>query len=244
MEVPLYFFMAYQCLDRLSPGSADTTLEALNRIDLDNNGELNILDIACGVGSSTVLLADSFENSIVEAFDLFEHYVARLDEKIAENDLSDRVFSYRMDMRDPDFANEEFDIVFAEAAIEIMGFTRGLKEWKRLLKPGGYMVVSDVTWLGKPSDESRRFWRNTYSEVDTIKNKVSQIEDEGYEFIDHVTVPKNDWNDYFEKLERNLDALASDESAANFTGQLRKEIETYGRNSDDYSYVFYIMKKL
>ena len=81
MEIPLYFYMAYKDLDRLSPGSNDTTLEALDKLDLDAGGELNILDIACGVGSSTILLANYFNNSIVEGFDLFNHYKESLDEK-------------------------------------------------------------------------------------------------------------------------------------------------------------------
>ena len=77
MEIPLFFYLAYMDLDRLSPGSADTTLKVLDKIDADGN--LNILDIACGVGSSTLLLADYFKSSTVEAFDLFKHYIDRLD---------------------------------------------------------------------------------------------------------------------------------------------------------------------
>lgn len=244
MEIPLYFYLAYRGLERLSPGSDDTTLEVLDKLDLDKDVELNILDIACGIGTSTILLANYFKNSIVEGFDLFRHYKKSLDEKIAENDLDDRVFSYKMDMRDPDFANEEFDLVFCEASIEIIGFKKGLKEWKRLLKSNGYMVVSDVSWLKNPSSQSITFWKDIYSEIDTIENKICQIRNEGYEFIDYVVVSKNDWNSYYGKLEKNLNSLSSDESAKKFTSQLKKEITTYRQNSDDYSYVFYIMKKV
>ena len=71
-------------MDRLSPGCTKTTLEALDKLDLDSNNELNILDIACGVGSSTILLAEYFKNSTVEGFDLFKHYKDSLDDKITE----------------------------------------------------------------------------------------------------------------------------------------------------------------
>lgn len=242
MEIPLYFLIAYKDLDRLSPGSVDTTLKVIDKIDININDSLNILDIACGVGTSTILLADYFKNAEVEAIDLFKHYIEITDEKISKNNLEDRVFAYQMDMKDPDFANEEFDIVFCESSIEIMGFKRGLKEWKRLLKPGGYLIVSDVSWISKPSSKSIKFWKNIYEEVDAIENKISQIEDEGYSFIDYVIVPKNDWKDYHEKLEKNLNTLTSDKSAKDFVSQLKKEINHYRQNSDDYSYVFYIMK--
>lgn len=240
MDIPLYFYLAYKDLDRLSPGSVDTTLKVIGKIEDENI--LNILDVGCGVGQSTLLLANHFENATVEAIDLFNHYLMVLDEKIDENNLSDRIFTYEMDMRDPDFANEEFDIVFAEASIEIIGFKRGLKEWKRLLRPNGYLIVSDLSWISKPSAESKRFWKNTYSEVDTIENKISQIEYGGYEFIDYVVVPENDWKDYHKKLEQNLDKLTADKSAKSFLAQLKKGIDVYRQNSDDYSYVFYIMK--
>ena len=145
MDIPLYFYMVYKDLGRLSPGSNEITVKAIDKIELDCDDELNILDIACGVGNSTMLLANYYKNSIVEGFDLFKHYVKKLDEKISDNNLSDRVFSYTMDMNDPDFANEEFDIVYCEAAIDIIGFKKGLTEWKRMLKPNGYMIVSDIT---------------------------------------------------------------------------------------------------
>lgn len=166
-----------------------------------------------------------------------------LDEKIREDNLQKRVFTYKMDMRDLDFANEDFDMVFAEASIEIIGFKKGLQEWKRLLKPKGYLIVSDVSWIGNPSAESRKFWKNTYDEIDTIENKISQIRNEGYVFIGNVTVPKEDWKCYHEQLEENLNKLNGDASARDFVRQLKKEINAYRQNSDDYSYVFYIMRR-
>lgn len=244
MDIPLYFFIAFEGMDRLSPGSMDTTLNAIQMTDVDSSLNLNILDIGCGVGSSTILLANYFKNSTIEAFDLFKHYIDVLDEKISENDLGDRVFVYEMDMNDPDFANEEFDIVFSEASVEIIGFKRGLKEWKRLLKPNGYMIISDVSWLEKPSSESRRFWKNTYFEVGTIENKISQIKQEGYEFVGYVVVPRDDWKKYYNQLETNLEKLNNDNSAKSFVNQLKKEIKTYRQNDNDYSYVFYVMKKI
>ncbi len=243
MEIPLYFYLAYNDLDRLSPGSEDTTLKAIDKIGIDDNGMLNILDIGCGVGSSTILLANYFKNAEVEAIDLFKHYLEVLHEKISKNDLVSRVFAHKMDMNDLDFANEDFDIVFAEASAEIIGFKRALKEWKRLLKPEGYLIISDVSWIQKPSSNSVKFWKNIYDEVDSIENKIRQIKNEGYEFIDYVIVPKEDWNSYYNKLEKNLNKLSGDKSAKDFVGQIKKEINHYRQNSDDYSYVFYIMWK-
>ena len=243
MDIPLYFYQAYRDLDRLSPGSEDTTLKAIEKIDININDKLYVLDIACGVGTSTIQLAKYFKNAEIESFDLFKHYIKLLDEKITENALEDRVFSGVGDMKNPDFANEEFDIIFCEASVEIMGFKKALDEWRRLLRSDGYAVISDISWISKPSRESIQFWKNIYGEIDTIQNKIGQIESAGYEFVDYVIVPKCDWEDYYQKLEKNLNSLSSDKSAKDFVKQLKKEINHYRTHSDDYSYVFYVMKK-
>ena len=103
------------------------------------------------------------------------------------------------------------------------------------------MIVSDISWLKSPSAESKRFWKNNYGEVDSIENKISQI-GEDYEFVGHVVVPKSDWKEYYNKLEANLNSLSSDESAKDFVAQLKKEMNVYRQNSDDYSYVYYVLR--
>ncbi len=45
--------------------------------------------------------------------------------------------------------------------------------------------------------------------------------------------------DYYANLKSNLRTLDDND----FKKDFKKEIEVYGNNSDDYSYVYYIMKK-
>ena len=89
------------------------------------------------------------------------------------------------------------------------------------------------------SKESKKFWKTHYSEIDTIENKIALIKDEGYEFIDYFILPKSDFEDYYANLESNLRTLDDND----FKKDFKKEIEVYGNNSSDYSYVYYIMKK-
>lgn len=145
MDIPLYFYAAFKDMDRLAPGSDKSTLKAIDYIDFNNDSQLTILDIGCGAGASTLLLADYFKNSTIEAIDLFPHYLKVLDEKIADNDLDNRVYTCQMDMNDLDYPNCEFDIVFSEASAYIMGFAKALKSWKRVLKQNSYLIISELT---------------------------------------------------------------------------------------------------
>ena len=239
MDIPLYFYAAFKDMDRLAPGSDKSTLKAIGYIDFNKDSQLTILDIGCGVGASTLLLVDYFKNSTIGAIDLFPHYLKVLDEKIVDNDLDNRVYTCQMDMNDLDYPNCEFDIVFSEVSAYIMGFAKALKSWKRVLKQNGYLVVSELSWIQKPSKESKKFWKTHYSEIDTIENKIALIKDEGYEFIDYFILPKSDFEDYYANLESNLRTLDDND----FKKDFKKEIEVYWNNSDDYCYVYYIMKK-
>ncbi|WP_365907018.1 methyltransferase domain-containing protein [uncultured Methanobrevibacter sp.] len=239
MEIPLYFYEAFRNMDRLAPGSDESTLKAINYIDFNRDSELNILDIGCGVGSQTLLLAKYFKNSTIEAIDLFNHYLKCLDEKINKYDLGNRVYTCQMDMNDLDYPNCEFEIVFSEASAYIMGFKKALKEWKRVLKDDGYLIISELSWIQKPSFESKNFWKTHYSEIDSIDNKINQIKEEGYIFVDYFILPKKDFESYYHNLKSNLKDLDNN----SFKKDFKKEIDLYENNSDDYSYVFYIMKK-
>lgn len=241
MDIPLYFYLAFKDLDRLAPGSDASTLKVLDLLNVDANSNLNILEVACGPGADTLVLADYFKSSEIEAIDLFPHYLNLLNEKIKENDLESRVFTYEMDMNDLDFANEEMDLIFSHAGVEIMGFKKALNRWKRILKPEGFLIVSDLTWIKKPEKESIDFWKNNYAEIDTTQNKITQLEKLGFEYVNHFILDKNEFNDYYSRLDDNLTQLKSDKSANDFIKQLKREIKI--SKNEDYSYVYYIMRK-
>ena len=48
------------------------------------------------------------------------------------------------------FLDDSFDIIWAEGSIYLIGFERGLKEWRQFIKPNGFLVVHDK--MGPGSD--------------------------------------------------------------------------------------------
>ena len=42
------------------------------------------------------------------------------------------------------FQNEELDLIWSEGAIYNIGFERGMNEWNKYLKKGGFIAVSEA----------------------------------------------------------------------------------------------------
>ena len=68
--------------------------------------------------------------------------------------MGNRIDAQAGDMTQLTFADETFDAIWSEGAIYNIGFGKGLSEWRRFLKPGGIIAVTDASWLtlDRPSE--------------------------------------------------------------------------------------------
>ena len=128
-----------------------------------------ILDIGCGSGLPTIELAKLSDGEVI-GIDIAPSELDRLDRKIKEEDLSSRVKTVKCSVLEMDFPDESFDIVWAEGVIRIMGFKKSLKEWHRLLKSHGFLVVHDA--------------------INLVLNKLKGIPNWGYKLVDFFRYPK------------------------------------------------------
>ena len=103
----------------------------------------HILDIGCGSGVPTIELAKLSDGEII-GIDINQSSLDKLNGKIGEEGFSSRVKTVKCSLFEMDFPDESFDIIWAEGSIWVIGFEKGLKEWRRLLKPSGFLVVHDA----------------------------------------------------------------------------------------------------
>ncbi|MCL2374383.1 MAG: class I SAM-dependent methyltransferase, partial [Treponema sp.] len=129
----------YSNFERQGPGSPEVTVKALGFID--NIKELSrIADIGCGTGGQTIVVAQYTTANIV-GVDLAPIMIEKFNRNMAKNNLQHRVTGLVGSMDNLSFKNEELDMIVSEGAIYNIGFERGLNEWNKYIKPGGYIVV-------------------------------------------------------------------------------------------------------
>lgn len=234
--------------ERQGPGSPEITLKGLSFIDNLTDRSF-IADIGCGTGGQTMVLAQQAPGRIT-GFDLFPAFIDRFNTNSGELNLQDRVKGVVCSMDNLPFQNEELDLIWSEGAIYNIGFERGLNEWRKFLKTGGYIAVTESSWFtDKRPAEIENYCMLHFPEMNTISNKVAQIEKAGYMPVATFTLPTTCWTDhYFTPLIRAqeifLDKYAGNKTAEDFVELQRYDAEIYRKYNEFYGYVFYIAKKI
>ena len=187
-----------------------------------------ILDIGCGSGVPTIELAKLSDGEII-GIDINQSLLDKLNRRIEEEGFSSRVKTVKCSLFEIDFPDESFDIIWAEGSIWIIGFEKGLKEWNRLLKTNGFLVVHD--------------------EIKTVSNKLKKIPSCGYKLINYFSLPEDVWwIEYYRPLEIRIKELRikynNDPEALKILKKFQNEIDMVKKNPKDHASAFYIMQKL
>lgn len=232
--------------ERQGPGSPEVTLKALGFI----NGlteKSRIADIGCGTGGQTMVLGENTPCEII-GIDTWPDFINRFNQNARINNLQDRVKGIVGNMKNLPFQEEELDLIWSEGAIYNIGFERGLNEWRKFLKQGGYIAVTENTWFTEERPaEIQEFWQKAYPEIDTISNKVAQMQKAGYLPIATFVLPESCWTDYYSIMQETqksfLKKYNGNKTAEEFVSYQRYEAELYYKYKAYYGYVFYIGKK-
>lgn len=233
--------------ERQGPGNAEETLKALSFID-GLTEKSTIADIGCGTGGQTMTLGLNTPCEII-GIDVWQDFIHKFNQNSLNQNLQDRVKGIVGNMENLPFHEEELDLIWSEGSIYNIGFERGLKEWRKFLKIGGYIVITENTWFSEERpDEIQEFWQKSYPEIDTISNKVAQMQKAGYLPIATYILSKTIWTDYYRKQSLNIDTFIKkhkgNKTAEEFVSSQRYEAELYNKYNAYYGYMFYIGKRI
>jgi len=236
-------------LERQGPGSPEMTIKALSFVD-NLTDKSRIADLGCGTGGQTMVLAQHAPGKIT-GLELFPDFIKIFNRNAEQLGLHGRVKGIVGSMTEElPFGSEELDLIWSEGAIYNIGFERGLNQWRKHIKQGGYIAVTEATWFtDERPDEITDFWMAHYTEIDTIPNKVSQMQKAGYVPVATFVLPENCWTEHYfapqpEAQKKFLEKYPGNKIAEELIAGQRHEKKLYDKYKEFYGYVFYIGKKL
>ena len=156
---------------------------------MGRKGSWRVLDAGCGPGFFTILLtrAGHRVTGVDGAEQMLEHARENAEQAGIQADFR------RMDFGKLDFADDTFDLVISRNVTHIIRDHDSVyREWKRVLKPGGKLLIFDANWHlpyveGPIREEAIR------RERETLRRYGSNFscEEEPYEYIGSELMPEN-----------------------------------------------------
>ncbi|WP_328659979.1 bifunctional class I SAM-dependent methyltransferase/N-acetyltransferase [Streptomyces sp. NBC_00334] len=236
------FFALHHDLPRQGPGSDATTRHAL-----ETAGPLpehpRVLDAGCGPGRSALLLAEE-AGAHVTAVDLHQPYLDGLAAEAARRGLGDRITPVNCSMDQVPFPDHSFDVIWAEGSVYTIGFDVALRAWRRLLAPGGVLVVTEMEWtVPSPAAPVRAYWDAVYP-LRTHAANTDAAQAAGYRLHAHRVLPESDWwDEYYTPLTQRMDrADPQHPGMPQALAAHRTEIDMRREHGGDYHYAVYILR--
>jgi len=234
---------------RQGPGGDVETRKAIDLAMLDPSAPLKVADIGCGTGASTIQLARSL-NAKITAIDFLPDFIEVLKGNAANEGLINKINPLVCSMENLQFDDEEYDVIWSEGAIYNIGFEKGINDWRRFLKPGGLLVISEITWITSDRPfEIQKYWQAEYPEIDTASSKINILEKSGYSPVADVVLPEHCWLENFYRPMQSsfaefLARHSYSEKAQTIVEAENKEIALYEKYRAHYSYGVYVARKL
>jgi SAM-dependent methyltransferase len=242
----MLFFELFSGLPRQGPGDTASTLKALALIP-GVGPHTRVLDLGCGTGLQTLALI-RHSPAHVTAIDNHPPFVAELSRHAEACGLGDRLDARVGDMRQLDFGQGAFDVIWCEGAIYVVGVETGLRTWHDVLVPGGHVAMTEVCWRKpNPPPECAAFWAQEYPAIGGVPAVLALIDRYGYDVVDHLALPSSCWwDDYYRPLQQNLTEFrnvhSNEPDALTLADQVQREIDIYHRYSEFYGYEFFVMR--
>jgi len=248
MKLPPFFYQVFESLPRQGPGCAGATKHVFSLLP-PLPDDAKILDVGCGSGTQTRDLA-GLTSGLITAVDNHQPFLDLLNARAREAGLQGRIRTVNASMDALPFEKGQFDLIWSEGAIFIVGFEQGLKLWKPFLKKGGYMVVSDADWFeSNPPKELMDWWESEgYVPVpeDEMKERVKRA---GLRLIATYRLPEAGWWDNYlvpllARIAEFRKTHGSDPANTALLDSLEHEAEMYRKYKRYYGYTFFVMQNV
>jgi arsenite methyltransferase len=163
-------------------GSMEATRELVELCRI-GNGQ-HVLDVGCGVGATPCYLAKAVDCRVV-GVDLVDKMVEQSRQRAKAEGVEDRVEFRVADAQKLPFEDNLFDAVIMES-VNVFFDDKGqaMREYIRVAKPGGYVGMTEMTWLKPPSPELEdTFKRMVYAQALDARGWKDLMEEAGLKAV-------------------------------------------------------------
>jgi SAM-dependent methyltransferase len=207
-----------------------------------------VLDIGCGTGVPTLELARRCRGLTVGLdtdFDSLEALGASA--RVPDNAAPVQVVQASM-LRMP-FPDESFDIVWSEGSAHFVGVENALRDWRRLIRPGGFMALHEIVWLRpNPPPETTNYWAGRFPSFTTAAEYAAMIPGLGYDLLDYFCLPESAWwDECYAPLARRIDEWrerhAGDAAVLRELEAAERDVDFFRDHSDWCGSAFFVMQR-
>lgn len=249
-----------ESLPKTAPGVKENTIDAINlclaklKYQYKKNSKsydeakLRVLNIGSGKGLETIWMLQEFKFAVA-ALDAHEPYLDALYSLCEKEGFEDRIELYCEDMNDLPFKKGFFDIIICEGSINLVGFKNGVSYFKKFLKPGGMLVVSDynLTKTDMPK-ELTRYFETFAPDINLLEDRVKWCESEGLKVHATLKVPDEAWwKNYLSPMRAKSNELLQeyemDQDKLKLINELLLDLNMREKYKEYYEFNFIIMQK-
>ena len=134
--------LAQQGVDSAHPGGFSSTKALLQNEKFTS--DMVLLDVGCGTGFTSVFIRTHYPCKVV-AVDINSQMLEKARQKFARHNLEiPLIHANAMDLP---FRKNSFDIVLSESVTIFTDIRKSLREYYRVLKPGGVLLATEATAL-------------------------------------------------------------------------------------------------
>ena len=231
-------------MEKLGPGGNVHTLHILRLLPQQQFPV--IVDAGCGTGRQTMVLAQELR-TLVHALDVYEPFLHDLTRRAKAAGIAPLIQTHCMDMQDIPGVFQHIDLLWSEGAAYNIGFANALTLWASAINPGGFAVVSELSWLREQVPEAvRKFFVSGYPATQSLQHNLAVATNAGYRALTTYTLPREAWvQGYYDVLAPRAQALSKhpDASVRAFAVETIKEIEIFHASEESYGYVFYVLQR-
>ncbi len=177
-----------------------------------------ILDIGCGTGIPTLILAEKFDGTVY-AVDIDTPSLEVLEEKIKGLNKYRKIVLLNDSLLNLAKLNLKFDIILAEGVLNVVGFQKGLKILAENCVKQGYIIIHDE-YQNDPV-KRRNFHKNKLDVIGSFKLNKDTWWDEYYSCLEERMVKTGNTNLFAEEI---------------------NEINEYKLNPEKFESIYYILK--